>query len=204
MPSSVRSGFEYAKTKAQISCMVTALLISAFVFASLIYRRTASVADLPRRPKHRVTTRNQDQQIVDTHQQNRRAVASITARTIIGHHGHAVTAQTVRNRLRDVGLRCRRPYRGLILTPRHRQQRLQWARRHLRMTRADWAAVLFTDESRFNLYDNDGRLRVYRGRNERFSDNCIIERNRHGGGSVMIWGGISLNTKTQCVVVLKG
>ena len=28
------------------------------------YRRTASVADLPRRPKRRVTTRNQDQHIV--------------------------------------------------------------------------------------------------------------------------------------------
>ena len=61
--------------------------------------------------------------------------------------------------------------------------------------------MLFTDESRFNFYDNDGSLRVRRGRYERFNDNCIIERNRHGGGSVMIWGGISLNTKTQCVVV---
>ena len=123
-----------------------------------------------------------------------RRSASVAA--IIGHHGHAVTAQTVRNRLRDAGLRCRRPYRGLILTTRHRQQRLQWARRHLRMIRADWAAVLFTDESRFNLYDNDDCLRAYRE-----DDNCIIERNRHGGGSVMILGGISLNTKTQCVVV---
>ena len=87
------------------------------------YCRTALAADLHRRPKRRVTTRKQDQQIVDTHQRNQRALASITARFIIGHHGHAVTAQTVRNCLRDAGLRFRRPYRGLIMTLRHRQQR---------------------------------------------------------------------------------
>ena len=109
--------------------------------------------------------------------------------------------KNVLNRLREQGLSSRRPYRGLILTPQHRRLRLQWARRHLRWTRAAWATVLFTDESRFNVYENDGRMRVFRVRNERFRDNCVIETNRFGGGSVMIWGGISLNTKSNCVVI---
>lgn len=62
--------------------------------------------------------------------------------------------------------------------------RLQWARRYVRLTRADWAAILFTDESRFKLFEKDGRYRVYRG-----------------GGSVMIWGGISMNTETAGIMI---
>ena len=82
-----------------------------------------------------------------------------------------------------MGLRARRPYVETVLTDRHRQLRLQWARRHLRYTGADWARVLFTDESKFNLRRSDGRARVYRRRGERFSDNCVRERGQFGGGS---------------------
>ena len=165
------------------------------------YHRTRSVADRPKQPRGRVTTRQQDQHIGNVHNRNRRAVASVTARTIIGTHGRPISARTVRNRLREAGLRCRRPYYGIVLTPRHRQRRLEWVRRNIRKTRAEWAAVLFTDESRFNLFERDGRQRVYRRRNERYRDNCVIESNRQGGGSVMIWGGVSFNTKTQCVQI---
>ena len=42
--------------------------------------------------------------------------------------------------------------------------------------RQQWALVLFSDESRFNLSHHDGRIRVFRGRGERFADNCLIER----------------------------
>ena len=163
--------------------------------------QTGTVDDLPRAPKPRSTTPAQDNQIHNVHLQNRRLRAAQTARTLIGPNGRQIHPKTVLNRLREQGLRSRRPYRGLILTPQHRRLRLQWARRHLRWTRVDWATVLFTDESSFNVYENDGRMRVFRVRNERFRDNCVIETNRFGGGSVMIWGGISLNTKSNCVVI---
>ena len=42
----------------------------------------------------------------------------------------------------------------------------------------------------------------YRRRGERYADNCVIERDRFGGGpSVMISVGISLHTKTRAMVV---
>ena len=36
---------------------------------------------------------------------------------------------------------------------------------------------------------------------EQYIDSYVIEINRQGVGSVMIWGGISFNTKTQCVQI---
>ena len=166
------------------------------------YNATGSVDDLRRSPRGRVTTRQQDRYMFLSHLRNRDLTARDTARRTMGLHNRAASDQLVRNRLRSMGLRARRPYVGTVLTDRHRQLRLQWARRHLRNTRADWARVLFTDESKFNLRISDGRARVYLRRGKRFSDNCVRERGQFGGGSVIIWGGISLHTKSQIVHVV--
>ena len=64
-----------------------------------------------------------------------------------------------------------------------------------------WRRVMFTDESRFSLYRSDGRKGVYRRRGERFADACVVERDRFGGASVMVWGGISHGVKSPLVVL---
>lgn len=148
-----------------------------------------------------MTTPAQDAQIVADHLNNRFRTAASTARQTIGTHNRSISQKTVLNRLRDHGIRARRPFRGLVLTDVHRRRREQWARRHQRMTRAEWANVLFTDESRFNLKNSDGRMRVYRRRGERLNDSCVHERDHYGGGSVMVWAGISFHTKTNLVVI---
>ena len=66
---------------------------------------------------------------------------------------------------------------------------------------SSWARVLLSDESRFNLSHHDARIRVFRRRGGRFADNCLIERDRFGGGSVMVWGGIMGRRKTNLIVV---
>ena len=50
---------------------------------------------------------------------------------------------------------------GQVLTARHRAARLQWAQRHFRLERQQWARVLFSAESRFNLSHQDSRIRVF-------------------------------------------
>ena len=56
------------------------------------------------------------------------------------------------------------------------------------------------DESRFTLFPPDGR-RVYGRRGERFADASVDERDRFEGGSVMVWGGIALATKSQLIIL---
>ena len=98
-------------------------------------------------------------------------------------------------------IRPRRPYVGQVLTARHRAAGLQWTQRHFHLGRQQWAQVLFSDESGFNLSHHDCQIRVFRRRGERFADNCLIERGRFGGGSVMVWGGIMCRRKTILIVV---
>ena len=72
---------------------------------------------------------------------------------------------------------------------------------HFRWGRQQWDRVLFSNESRFNLSHHDGRIRVFRRRGERFADNCLIENDRFGGGSVIVWGGIVGRRKINHIVV---
>ena len=51
------------------------------------------------------------------------------------------------------------------------------------------------------LSHHDGRIRVFRRRGERFADNCLIERDRFGVGSVTVWVGIIGRKKTNLIVV---
>ena len=68
------------------------------------------------------------------------------------------------------------PYRQ-ILTHAQRAVRVHWFQRHLRLMCSDWNAILFSDESRFNLSNlnkADGHVRIYRRRGERFVDACVL------------------------------
>jgi hypothetical protein len=114
-----------------------------------------------------------------------------TARKTPGIRNSRISDQTVRNRLRQSGLRSRRPLKGMELKLRHRIARLQWALARLRWRRNTWQNIMFSDESKFNFKFSDGRLRIYHRCRERFADGCVKETDRFGGGGVMVWGGIS-------------
>ena len=165
------------------------------------YRQQGNVSDRPRSGRPRVTTPNQDRYIQLTHARDRFLPATATARQTVGNHNRPINEHTVRRRLHAYGMRSRRPYVGNILTRRHKQARLAWANAHLRWPRQQWATVLFTDESKFNLSYADGRARVYRRPRERYAQCCVVEVNRFGGGGVMVWAGISRDFKTDLHIV---
>ena len=163
------------------------------------YQQHGSSRDLPRSGRPRVTTAAQDRYIRLRHLRDRFTTATSTASRVPGMR--RISDQTVRNRLRDAGIRARRPVRAVVLNRQHRQNRLQWAQAHRVWPQQRWRTVWFSDESRFLLQHADGRARVYRRRNERFADNCIQEVDRFGGGSVMVWGAISHTGRTALVHV---
>ena len=147
------------------------------------FQQTVGVAYRHRPGRPRVTNPRTDRFITLTHLRRRFQTATSSARQ------YGISKQTVLRHLRQARqpIRPRRPYVGQVLTARHRTARLQWAQRHFCWGRQQWARVLFSDESRFNLSHYDGRIRVFRRRGERFADNCLIESDRFGGGSVMVW-----------------
>ena len=115
--------------------------------------------------------------------------------------GQRTSLRTVYRRAIQLGLRSRRPVIRIPLGPVHRQARLNWCRDRQNWGIQEWEEIVFSDESRFCLDFSDGRRRVRRLPTERFLEACIAEHDCYGGGSVMVWGAISLNGRSQLVVI---
>lgn len=108
--------------------------------------------------------------------------------------------RTARRIVLDAGFKSCNPAIRIPLGHYHRVARLQWARDHQHWI-DEWHNILWTDESRFALDFHDGRIRVRRLKNERYADCCILEHDRYGGGSIMVWAGIWWNSRTEIVVI---
>ena len=133
--------------------------VSRSTIARLVQRvnTTGSLSDRPRSGAPRVTSVRQDVFIRQHHLCDRFTTSQSTSSVVVGNR---VSRNTVRNRLREREIFCRRPQRGVILTERHRT----WAQNNVHR---QWRTVVFSDESRFNISSADGRVRVYRRRHER-------------------------------------
>lgn len=79
-------------------------------------RETGMLADRPRTGLSRATTRREDRAIRLARLRNQFVTATETANNTVGNHNRHIHPKTVRNRLREAGLRCRRQCVGLPLT----------------------------------------------------------------------------------------
>ncbi len=51
-----------------------------------------------------------------------------------------------------------------------------------------WNNVIFTDESKYNAFSSDGKVRVWRKPNTKFERKNIKSTVKHRGGAVTVWG----------------
>lgn len=112
-----------------------------------------------------------------------------------------ISQDTIRRRLKEDNITPYRAVTGPLLTAAHRRARLNFATEHLHWGEAEWSQVLFSDESKFSLNSDDRRRRVYRRPGERYTQCNVAETLGFGGGSIMVWGGISLQAHTELVII---
>ncbi|GFU09303.1 retrovirus-related Pol polyprotein from transposon 17.6 [Trichonephila clavipes] len=161
------------------------------------YQSENSVSRRPVPGRPRATTPAEDRFLALSARRRR----TTTVPQLVADHfqasGRRIFATTVRNRLHNAGLYARRPVVCVPLNGRQRRNRLCWAREHVSWTQQQWASVLFTDESRFTMESDSGRLLIWREQRTRYHQSNTVERHSYRGGGILVWAGISLGGHTD-------
>lgn len=152
------------------------------------HRETGVNTDRKRSGRPRKTTQRIDNKIYAISKDDRRKSASDIRAEINECLDSPLSLTTVKRRLREKGMIGRIAVKKPLLRPVNKQKRLDFAKEHVHWTVDNWKSVLWSDESKFELFGNHRQQYVRRKVNERYKPQCIVPTVKHGGGSVMVWG----------------
>ena len=145
-----------------IACGKMLLLVTWVCYRQPQSYRGMLPLDLCARQVHGGTQKNtprQDRALLRMVQQDR----FISARALTAMrnlYGMRAGRKTINNRLLSCGFHAYRPTMKSLLTANHCHLCLERAHKLQKLTMAHWQHVIFVDESRFQLYLVDGRLRI--------------------------------------------
>ena len=94
----------------------------------------------------------------------------------------------MRRRLHEIGLKGRVTRKKQYVNKVNRGKRLEYAKTYREKPLGYWDNVLWTDESKFNLFGSDGKVMVWRTPKEELGPKCTVPTVKCGGGSVKCWG----------------
>ena len=115
-----------------------------------------------RRNRGCLTTAREDKQLIQMVRGNRLISAPRLCVEMIRWFGSSLSVWSFLNRLLAAGSMSRRPDGCPRLTLGHRRLRRAWGRTHRKWHLRHWRQCFLTDESRFTLFQSDGRARVHR------------------------------------------
>lgn len=117
--------------------------------------------------------------------------------------GTSVSDRTIRRCLSQSGLYGRRPSRTPLLNANHKKARLEFAKMHIDKPQSFWENVLWSDETKLELFSRSHQLYVRRCKNEAYKEKNTVPTVKHGGGSVMFWGCFAASG-TGCIESVQG
>ena len=103
-------------------------------------------------------------------------------------HNISIDRRTVARALNNQGLRAGEKKKKPGLSQKNIKARLEWAKVHKDWTVEDWNRVIFSDESKINRFNSDGRSWCWCRDVNQIEDRTVNTTYKHGGGGVMVWG----------------
>lgn len=152
------------------------------------FEKTGSNQDRKRSGRPRVTSKAEDRSLIIMSKMNRKLTAPEIQMRFNESHDKQISVSVVKERLQIAGLNGRISTKKPLLRRGNRKKRLEWAHAHKDWTVEDWKQVLWTDESKFEIFGQKRRIYVRRGPSEKMHPDTVTPTVKHGGGSVMVWG----------------
>ena len=156
------------------------------------YRKENRITNRPRKAPNKKFNEHDERWIRRKIKENPRLSAPKLTNEVEKYLGKSANPETVRRILRKQNFHGRTARNKPLISDTNKKKRLDFARQHLAKDFNFWKQVIFTDESKFNIFHSDGKITVWRRPNEEFKIQNLNSTVKHGGGSVMVWGGVCL------------
>ena len=140
------------------------------------------------RGRRRKTSTHSDRILQRKVKTNRRKSAASVKAELESELKVIISESTVHRRLHEVGLYGHVARKKSYVHKINRRKRLEYAKNYREKPLGFWNKVLWSDESKFNLFGSDGKVVVRRSPMKEFGPECIIPTVKHGGGNVKCWG----------------
>ena len=118
---------------------------------------------------------------------NRRKSVSSVKAEVVNELIVIVSKLTVRRRLHEVSLYGRVARKKPYVNKINRHKHLEYAKNYREKPLGFWNKVLWSDESKFNLFGSDGKVVVWHSPKEEFVAECTIPTVKHGVDNVKCW-----------------
>ena len=109
----------------------------------------------------------------------------------LGKLGYSLTYRSVVNMLKSMNFHAKLKKKKPLLTKDHKKKRLEWAKKHRRWSIQQWRRVVFSDETKINIWGSDGVKYYWARPNEVLRPHHIDFTVKHGGGKINMWGCIT-------------
>ncbi|KAG1034926.1 hypothetical protein G6F43_013326 [Rhizopus delemar] len=93
--------------------------------------------------------------------------------------------------LKSMGFHARIKKHKPFLKAIHMKKRLAWANAHKDWTKDDWRRMVFSDETKVNVWGSDGVKYYWKRPDDKLRFHHLDLAVKGGGGSVMVWGCIT-------------
>lgn len=167
---------------------------STFVDIIKKWSTTRTLANCQRLGRPRVTKTRQDRKLIQLATTDRRLTLSKLAKSVENDFNLVASPKTIKRRLHEANLKGRRARKKPLLSKKNIAKRLKWARDHEAWTNNDWNKILWSDESKFCIFGNNGSKFVWRRPGEALKNECLQPTVKHGGGK-------NLSVFTHCTTL---
>jgi transposase len=154
-------------------------------------KETSSFKDKARTGRPRIFTDRDRRRIVRILRKSKVKTAEAVRKEVASNLNIKVCHNTIAKTLREFGYVCRVKRKKPLLTKKHKQARLSWAKKHRTWTVDEWRKVIWSDETAFLLVNGEGREFCWTKEGEVLEEDLVKPTKKFGGGKLMMWGCIT-------------
>lgn len=103
-----------------------------------------------------------------------------------GDHGLQIGGATMWRVIHKFGYKAYYRKKKPNITKKNRRARLDYAKKYINEPQEFWNRVLFTDESKYNIFEYDGRIKVWRAPKQGLNPKYTIGTVKHEGGGLTV------------------